>query len=107
MHIKPEDMSQFDVFHTFVENSVKSEFLFFSKEPKSKIHQKTSMFEQIKNQVLVESCKGLIHDHDVNFLIFFIIKVHAISYGASVNILRSPCARSGLALTILKKRSAV
>ena len=41
MHIKPEGMTQFDVFHTFVENSVS---LYFSelylKEPKSEIHQK-------------------------------------------------------------------
>ena len=28
MHVKPEGMTQFDVFHTSVENSVKSEFLF-------------------------------------------------------------------------------
>ena len=28
MHIKPEGMTQFDVFHTFVENSVKPEFCF-------------------------------------------------------------------------------
>ena len=29
MHIKPEGMTQFDIFHTFVENSVNSELLFF------------------------------------------------------------------------------
>jgi hypothetical protein len=27
-YVKPEGLTQFDVFHTFVENSVKSEFLF-------------------------------------------------------------------------------
>ena len=29
MHIKPEGMTQFDIFHTFVDNSVNSELLFF------------------------------------------------------------------------------
>ena len=29
MYIKPEGMTQFDIFHTFVENSVNSELLFF------------------------------------------------------------------------------
>ena len=61
MHIKPEGMTQFDVFHTFVENSVS---LYFSelylKEPKSEIHQKMPMFEQLKNQVLVNSKTFLI-----------------------------------------------
>ncbi len=29
MHIKPEGMTHFDIFYTFVENSVNSELLFF------------------------------------------------------------------------------
>ena len=29
MHIKAEDMTQFDIFHVFVENSVNSELCFF------------------------------------------------------------------------------
>ena len=29
MHIKAEGMTQFDIFHVFVENSVNSEFCFF------------------------------------------------------------------------------
>jgi hypothetical protein len=29
MHIKPEGMTQFDIFHTFVENLLNSELLFF------------------------------------------------------------------------------
>ena len=54
MHIKPEGMTQFDVFHTFVENSVKSVFLFFWALLKGAIiHQGMLMFDQLKNQVLV------------------------------------------------------
>ena len=59
MHIKPEGMTQFAVFHTFVENSGKLEFLVFfelySKEPESEIHRKMPIFEQLKNQILVNS----------------------------------------------------
>jgi hypothetical protein len=29
MHIKPEGLTQFDIFHIFIENSVDSELLFF------------------------------------------------------------------------------
>ena len=61
MHIKPEGMTQFDVFHTFVENSVSLCFSeLFLKEPKYEIHQQMPMFEQLKNQVLVNSKTFLI-----------------------------------------------
>ena len=55
MHIKAEGMTQFDIFHVFVENSVKSELCFFSNQPKSEIHPKMPMFEKLKKQVPVNS----------------------------------------------------
>ena len=48
MHIKAKGMTQFDIFHVFVENSVNS-------EPKSEIYKKMPMFEQLKKQVPVNS----------------------------------------------------
>ena len=55
MHKKVESMTQFDIFHNLVENSVNSDFFseVFSKQPKSAIHQKMPMVEQLKNQGLV------------------------------------------------------
>ena len=41
-------MTEFDIFHSFVQNSVNS-------EPKSEIYKKMPMFEQLKDQVLVNS----------------------------------------------------
>ena len=58
MHIKAKSMSQFDIFHTLVTNSVNSELCFselYSKQPKSEICQKMPMFEQLKNEDLVNS----------------------------------------------------
>ena len=52
MHIKAEDMTQFDIFHVFVENSVNS-------EPKSEICPKMPMFKQLKKQVPLNSKKCL------------------------------------------------
>ena len=46
-------MIQFDIFHIFEENSVNSEL--YSEQPKSEIHQKMPLFEQLKNQVLLNS----------------------------------------------------
>jgi hypothetical protein len=48
MHIKAVGMTQFDIFHAFVENSVNSEFAFselYSNQPKSEIYPKMPMFE--------------------------------------------------------------
>jgi hypothetical protein len=59
MHIKAKGMTQFDIFHIFVENSVNSELCFFSElysnQPKSEIYPKMPMFEQLKKQVPVNS----------------------------------------------------
>ena len=58
MHLKAEGMTQFDIFHVFVENSVNSEFGFselYLNQPKSEIYPKMPMFEQLKIQVLVNS----------------------------------------------------
>ena len=49
MHTKPGCMTQFHIFQIFVENSVDS------KQPKSEIHKEMPMFEQLKNQVLMNS----------------------------------------------------
>ena len=47
MHIKAEGMTQYDIFHVFVENSVNSELCcFWSLLQPAKI-----MFEQLKKQV--------------------------------------------------------
>jgi hypothetical protein len=65
-------MTQFDNFHTLVENSGNSVILFLSsKQPKSEIYQKMPMFEELKNQVLVNPKMFLTpHQKDlgVNFL---------------------------------------
>ena len=58
LHIKPEGITQCDVFHTFVENSVKSEFLFFwalLKGAKIWNSSKVPIFGLLKDQVLVNS----------------------------------------------------
>jgi hypothetical protein len=58
MHIKAEGMTQLDIFHIFVENSVNSELCFselYSNQPKSEIYPKKPMFEQLKKQVLENS----------------------------------------------------
>ena len=58
MHIKAVGMTQFDIFHAFVENSVNLEFAFselYSNQPKSEIYPKMPMFEQLKKQVPVNS----------------------------------------------------
>jgi hypothetical protein len=57
MHIKAEGMTQFDIFHIFVENSVNSEL--YSSQPKSEIYPKMPLFEQLKKQVPVNSKKFL------------------------------------------------
>ena len=49
-------MTQFDIFHIFVENSVNSDLCFFcSNQPKSEIYPKMPMFEQLKKKVPVNS----------------------------------------------------
>jgi hypothetical protein len=58
MHIKAEGMTQFDIFHIFVENSVNSELCFselYSNQSKSEIYPKMPMFEQLKKQVPLNS----------------------------------------------------
>ena len=57
-HIKPKGTTQFDTFYTLVENSVNSViFLFWAllQAAKSEIHQKMTMFEELKYQVLKSS----------------------------------------------------
>jgi hypothetical protein len=56
MHIKAEGMTQFNIFHIFVENSVNSELCFFwalLKPAKIWNLSKMPMFEQLKKQVPV------------------------------------------------------
>ena len=63
IHIKTERMTQFDIFHVFIENSVNSELCFFwalLKPAKIWNLSKTSVFEQLKKQVPVNSKKCLI-----------------------------------------------
>ena len=58
MHIKAEGMTQFDIFHMFVENSRTQNFAFselYSNQSKSEIYPKMPMFEQLKKQVPVNS----------------------------------------------------
>ena len=58
MYIKAEGMTQFDIFHVFVENSVNSEFSFFwalLKPAKMCNLSKMLVFEQLKKQVPVNS----------------------------------------------------
>ena len=54
MHIKAEGMTQFDTFHVFVENLLALSEI-YSNQPKSEIHPKMPMFEQLKKQVPVNS----------------------------------------------------
>ena len=49
MHLKTEGMTQFDIFHVFVENSVNSELCFFLNSTQM------PMFEQLKKQVPMNS----------------------------------------------------
>ena len=56
MHIKAEDMTQFDIFHVFVENSVNSELSFLSStqtSQKLKLIQKCPCLSSLKKQVPV------------------------------------------------------
>ena len=51
-------MTQFDIFHVFVENSVNLELCIselYSNQPKSEIYPKMPLFEQLKKQVPVNS----------------------------------------------------
>ena len=50
MHIKAEGMTQFGIFHVFVEILVNSELCFFCaiNQPKTEIYPKMPMFEQLK-----------------------------------------------------------
>ena len=69
MHMKAEGMTQFDIFHVFVENSVNSELC--SNQPNFEIYPKMPMFEQLKKQVPVNSKQFLTphkKDLDMNFL---------------------------------------
>jgi hypothetical protein len=54
MHIKAEGMTQFDIFHVFVENSVNE---LYSNQQKSEIYPKMPMFEQLRKQLPVNSKK--------------------------------------------------
>ena len=61
MQIKAEGMTQYDIFHVFVENSVSFAFFeLYSNQPKSEIYIK--MFEQLKKQVPVNS-KNVLTPH--------------------------------------------
>ena len=51
MHIKAESITQFDIFHVFVENSVNSELCFFSKQPKSEILSKNAAQKTSSNEL--------------------------------------------------------
>ena len=53
MHTKYKGVTQFDICHIFVENSVNSEL--YLNQPKSEIYPKMPMFEQLKKQVLENS----------------------------------------------------
>ena len=55
IHVKHEGMTQYDIFHDFVENSVNSVLCLFWAQ--LKIHPKMPMFERHKKQVPVNSKK--------------------------------------------------
>ena len=68
MHIKAKGMTQFDIFHVFVENSVNSELCFselYSNQPKSEIYPKMPMFEQLKVHIFWEGHKILHNLHQL------------------------------------------
>ena len=59
MHVKPEGMTQFDVFSYLCRQfSELGSYCFselYSKQPESEMHQKMPMFEHLKNQIPVNS----------------------------------------------------